>query len=185
MWDRERKKMPTNLDYRTTLNLKKAGRYTDSDTKGLQLLFKPSGTKYWLLRFSFNGKRHELGIGSFPDLLPKQARQIAQEARTLIAKGENPLTSKIAQKAQRKALETKRITFRDFALACIEDKQSEWSSTKHAAQWIYSLERFAFPIIGDMALDEIDTDDNNVTRDHIEIYQTILEVLKKHSVMAI
>ncbi len=111
------------------------------------------------MRFSFNGKRHELGIGPFPDLLPKQARQIAQEARTLIAKGENPLTSKIAQKAQRKALETKRITFRDFALGCIEDKQSEWSSTKHAAQWIYSLERFAFPIIGNLALDEIDTDD--------------------------
>lgn len=151
--------MPTNLDYRTTLNLKKHGRYTDSVTKGLQLLYKPSETKYWLLRFAFNGKRHELGIGPFPDLLPKEARQIAQEARTLIAKGENPLTSRRAQKAQRKALESKKITFRDFALACIEDKQSEWSSDKHAAQWTYALEKFAFPVIGDMALDEIDTDD--------------------------
>jgi integrase len=152
-------KMPTNLDYRTTLNLKKAGRYTDSYIKGLQLLLKPSGTKYWLLRFAFNGKRHELGIGPFPDLLPKEARQIAQEARTLIAKGENPLTYKLAKKAQRNALETKKITFKDFALTCIKDKESEWSSDKHAAQWTYTLEKFAFPIIGDMALDEIDTDD--------------------------
>jgi len=151
--------MPTNLDYRTTLNLKKHGRYTDSFTKGLQLLYKPSETKYWLLRFAFNGKRHELGIGPFPDISPKEARQIAQEARTLIAKGENPLTSKIAQKAQFKALERKKITFRDFALTCVADKQSEWSSDKHAAQWTYSLEKFAFPIIGEMALDEIDTDD--------------------------
>jgi len=151
--------MSTNLDYRTTLNLKKHGRYTDSHVKGLQLLIKPSGTKYWLLRFAFNGRRHELGIGPFPDLLPKDARQIAQEARTLIAKGENPLASKLAQKAQRKALESKKVTFRDFALTCIEDKQSEWSSDKHAAQWTYSLEKFAFPVIGDMALDEIDTDD--------------------------
>ena len=151
--------MPTNLDYRTTLNLKKYGRYTDSVTRGLQLLYKPSETKYWLLRFAFNGKRHELGIGSFPDLLPKEARQIAQEARTLIAKGQNPLASKLAEKAQRKVLESKKITFRNFAHTCIEDKQSEWSSIKHAAQWTYSLERFAFPVIGDMALDEIDTDD--------------------------
>jgi hypothetical protein len=83
--------MTTNLDYQTTLNLKKAGRYTDSFTKGLQLLIKPSGTKYWLLRFAFNGKRHELGIGSFPDLKPKDARLIAQEARTEIAKGQNLL----------------------------------------------------------------------------------------------
>jgi len=151
--------MPTNLDYRTTLNLKKHGRYTDLLTKGLQLLYKPSETKYWLLRFAFNGKRHELGIGPFPEISPKEARQIAQEARTLIAKGENPLTSRAAQKAQRKALESKKVTFRDFALTCIEDKQSEWSSDKHAAQWTYTLEKFAFPVIGDMALDEIDTDD--------------------------
>ena len=66
--------MPTNLDYRTTLNLKKHGRYTDSLTKGLQLLYKPSKTKYWLLRFAFNGKRHELGIGPFPEITPKEAR---------------------------------------------------------------------------------------------------------------
>jgi integrase len=151
--------MPTNLDYRTTLNLKKHGRYTDLLTKGLQLLYKPSETKYWLLRFAFNGKRHELGIGPFPEISPKEARQIAQEARTLIAKGENPLTSKLAQKAQIKALERKKITFKDFALTCVMDKQSEWSSDKHAAQWTYSLEKFAFPVIGEMALDEIDTDD--------------------------
>jgi integrase len=151
--------MPTNLDYRTTLNLKKHGRYTDSLTKGLQMLYKPSETKYWLLRFAFNGKRHELGIGPFPEIKPKEARQIAQEARTLIAKGENPLTSKLAQKAQIKALERKKITFRDFALTCVADKQSEWSSDKHAAQWTYSLEKFAFPVIGEMALDEIETDD--------------------------
>jgi len=151
--------MPTNLDYRTTLNLKKHGRYTDSVTKGLQLLYKPSETKYWLLRFAFNGKRHELGIGPFPEISPKEARQIAQEARTMIAKGQNPLTSKLAQKAQIKALERKRIIFRDFALTCVADKQSEWSSDKHAAQWTYSLEKFAFPVIGEMALDEIDTDD--------------------------
>ena len=150
--------MATNLDYQTTLNLKKAGRYTDSHTKGLQLLIKPSGTKYWLLRFAFNGKRHELGIGSFPTLKPKDARLIAQEARIEIAKGQNPLASKNALKAQRVALESKKITFRDFAHTCIEDKQSEWSSDKHAAQWTYSLEKFAFPVIGDMALDEIDTD---------------------------
>jgi len=151
--------MPTSLDYRTTLNLKKHGRYTDSLTKGLQLLYKPSETKYWLLRFAFNGKRHELGIGPFPEITPKEARQIAQEARTLIAKGQNPLTSKLAQKAQIKALERKKITFRDFAITCVADKQSEWSSDKHAAQWTYSLEKFAFPVIGEMALDEIDTDD--------------------------
>ena len=151
--------MSTNLDYRTTLNLKRFGRYTDTQVKGLQLLFKPSGTKYWLLRYAFNGKRHELGIGLFPDLLPRDARQIAQEARTLVAKGENPLTLKIAKKAQLKAQECKKISFKDFALSCIEDKRFEWSSDKHAAQWTSTLEKFAYPVIGNKSLDAIDTDD--------------------------
>lgn len=31
----------------------------------------------------------------------------------------------------------------------------------------------------------IDTDDTNVCKDHLEIHQTILEVLKKHSAMSI
>jgi len=148
-----------NLDYRTTLNLKKPGRYTDLQTKGLQLLYKRSGTKYWLLRFSYQGERHDLGIGSFPDLLPKEARLIAQEARTLIAKGQNPLKLKIAKKAQIKSIASKTITFRDFAISCIEDKQSEWTNKKHAAQWSYTLEKFAFPVIGDKAIYDIDTDD--------------------------
>lgn len=159
MWDRKGSRMPSKLDYQTTLNLKKAGRYTDSYVRGLQLLVKPSGTKYWLLRYAFNGKRHELGIGPFPELLPKDARLIAQEARTRIAKGENPLISKSTLKAQQKAAESKKVTFRSFALDCIEDKRPEWTNDKHASQWINTLENFAFPVIGDKALDQIDTDD--------------------------
>jgi hypothetical protein len=34
-------------------------------------------------------------------------------------------------------------------------------------------------------INHIDSDENTIIRDHLEIYQTILEALKKHSVMAI
>jgi integrase len=156
---RKGKGMPVNLDYRTTLNLKNFGRFTDSQIKGLQLLYKPSGSKYWLLRFAYNGKRHELGIGPFPDILPKEARLIAQEARTALAKGENPLTLKRAKKASKRAEENKKISFKEFAEECIKDKQAEWSSTKHAAQWTYSLKTFAYPVIGNKALSDIETED--------------------------
>lgn len=151
--------MSTNLDFRTALNLKKPGRYTDSQIKGLQLLYKQSGTKYWLLRYAHNGKRHELGIGPFPDLGPKEAREIAQVARVEIAKGNNPLLQKMAKRAEYVALEAKKILFKDFALTCVEDKRAEWSSDKHAAQWLYTLEKFAFPIIGNKPLGEINTED--------------------------
>jgi integrase len=148
--------MATNLDYQSVLNLKKVGRYTDPKTKGLQLLIKPSGRKYWLLRFALNKNRQELGLGSFPEVLPKQAREMAQEARVLINKGINPIDLK--NKSKKIAL-IKKQTFETFALDCISAKKVEWSNDKHINQWTSTLQTYAFPIIGNKALDEIDTDD--------------------------
>ena len=148
--------MAINLDYQTVLNLKKAGRYTDPKTKGLQLLLKPSGTKYWLLRFALNGRRQELGLGSFPEVLPKQAREIAQEARVLINKGINSIHRKTKSK---KNESVKKQTFETFALDCIAAKKVEWSNDKHINQWTSTLKTYAFPLIGNKTLDEIDTDD--------------------------
>jgi len=148
--------MATNLDYQSVLNLKKSGRYTDPKTKGLQLLIKPSGAKYWLLRFALNGKRQELGLGSFPEVLPKQAREIAQEARVLINKGINPIDLRNKSK---KIESAKKQTFETFALDCISAKKVEWSNDKHINQWANTLQTYAFPIIGNKPLDEIDTDD--------------------------
>jgi len=148
--------MAINLDYQTILNLKKAGRYTDPKTKGLQLLIKPSGGKYWLLRFALNKKRQELGLGSFPDVLPKQAREMAQEARVLINKGINPID---LRNKSRKIESLKKQTFEEFALDCISAKKVEWSNNKHINQWTSTLKTYAFPIIGSKSLDEIETDD--------------------------
>ncbi|MBT8584093.1 integrase arm-type DNA-binding domain-containing protein [Polynucleobacter paneuropaeus] len=148
--------MAINLDYQTVLNIKVAGRYTDAKTKGLQLLLKPSGAKYWLLRFAFNGKRQELGLGSFPEVLPKQAREKAHDARALIYKGINPIDAK---NQLNRAKSIKKVSFREFALDCIEAKKVEWSNNKHMNQWVKTLETYAYPIIGNKSLDEIDTDD--------------------------
>jgi integrase len=147
--------MATNLDYQTVLSLQKAGRYTDPKTKGLQLLIKPSGAKYWLLRFALNGKRQELGLGSFPEVLPKQAREKAHDARALIYKGINPITAKSSLKEKLVG----KHAFKDFAMDCVQAKKVEWSNDKHANQWTNTLETYAFPIIGDKLLNEIDTDD--------------------------
>lgn len=145
-----------NFDYQTTANLKLPGRYTDTKTKGLQLLIKPSGSKYWLLRFAVNGKRQELGLGSYPEIMPKQARELAQEARVLINKGINPVQLK---KSSKEALISKKKTFGEFASECIANKQAEWSNDKHINQWINTIKTYAFPYIENTPINEIDTED--------------------------
>jgi integrase len=146
--------MTLKLDFKTVQNLKSAGRYTDALVKGLQLWVKPNYRKYWIFRFSHNKRSHDLSLGSFPALSIAQARIEAQKVRDQLEMGINPALARKAEKAPKQ----EKVFFKEFALDCLEKKKPEWSNQKHAAQWLYTLEKFAFPVIGNKALDEIDTD---------------------------
>ena len=137
-------------------NLKEAGRHTDDQTKGLHLWIKANRRKYWIFRFTFQGKRYNISLGGFPEIGLRQARERAVEARSLLNKGCNPVEEKKASKA----LESKPNSpiFRDFALDYIETMRPKWRNPKHAEQWVSTIERFAVPFIGQMRLDEIQTE---------------------------
>jgi integrase len=51
-----------------------AREYSMSDGKGLLLVVKPSGKKYWILRYWKDGKEHRTSVGAFPDVSLKDAR---------------------------------------------------------------------------------------------------------------
>ena len=74
--------------------LSQAGRYTDDQTKGLHLWVKVTGQKYWIFRYTSQGKRIGLGFGAYPDVGLRQARERAIEARNKINKGIDPLEEK-------------------------------------------------------------------------------------------
>ena len=59
----------------TELGVKRAkeGRHVDGD--GLMLVVRPSGKKSWLLRYQMNGVRRDMGLGSYPEIGLKEARQ--------------------------------------------------------------------------------------------------------------
>lgn len=151
--------MTSLLDYQTVKNLKKPGRYTDALIKGLHLWVKPNGKKYWIFRYSLASKQHNISLGSSPTLSVAEARIKAQQARDDLNRGLNPAVAKNAAKAQKLAMQTRALSFKEFALACIASKRAEWTNQKHGDQWEYTLEEFAYPVIGNKALDEIDTED--------------------------
>jgi len=41
----------------------------------------------------------------------------------------------------------------------VNSKRAEWRNRKHGDQWISTLTHYAFPLIGDKKLSEIETDD--------------------------
>jgi integrase len=135
--------------------LSKAGRYTDDKTKGLHLWVKPSLQKYWVFRYTVNGKRQGMGLGVYPEVSLKMAREKAIVARLAVNQGISPIQAKKQASQFQKA--SKAPAFRDFALDYIETMKPNWRNDKHADQWVRTITTYAFPVIGDLHLDEIDT----------------------------
>lgn len=68
--------------------------YKIADSKGLYLLVKPNGAKYWRFKYRFNKKEKLLAIGVFPETTLHMARQSRDEARKILADGNDPMEVK-------------------------------------------------------------------------------------------
>ena len=84
------------------------GRYTVSGVKGLLLDVTPGGSRSWFLRIQRDQKRHDLGLGPYPEVTLAEARTAALERRRAILGGAAPL-------AHRQAV--RRLTFKAAAEA--------------------------------------------------------------------
>jgi integrase len=132
------------------------GRYPDVLVKNLHLWIKKNGNKYWIYRFKINQIRKDMSLGPYPNLSLDKARELAILAKNKTELGIDPLEEKQAKKKQF-LTESIHPTFEVFALDYIAKRKSEWSNEKHANQWLSSLQRFVFPVIGKMKLKDIET----------------------------
>ena len=57
------------------------GKYMDGRGDGLYLLVKPSGAKSWCQRITINGRRRDLGLGSYRFFSLAEVRETAFENR--------------------------------------------------------------------------------------------------------
>ena len=71
-----------------------------ADEKGLFLLVQPSGGKLWRLKYRFEGKEKKLGLGRYPDVSLKEARNRRDQARQKLAMGVDPVTEKKVAEAE-------------------------------------------------------------------------------------
>ena len=56
-----------------------------SDERGLYLEVSPTGSKWWRLKYRFDGKEKRLALGVYPDVGLKDARERREAARKLLA----------------------------------------------------------------------------------------------------
>ena len=126
------------------------GKYEDGG--GLRLVASKTGAKRWILRFTIDGRRREMGLGSFPDVGLAEAREQAAAYRKQAKAGVDPI------EARRTGIETT-PTFTTCAARYIRAHRPGWKNAKHARQWVRTLKTYARSAIGSKRVDIIGTDD--------------------------
>jgi hypothetical protein len=99
-----------------------------------------------------------MSLGSFPEISLPEARVTHQRLRGILLNGNNPSDEKRIKRAER--IRTKQsIKFSKFALDYIERMSPKWTNLAHERQWHSSMSIYANPVLGNLTLDEITTDD--------------------------
>lgn len=137
----------------TALTASRAGPGIYPDGDGLYLCVSKTGRRTWVFRFSWQGRRPEMGLGNFDDLPLIDARDAAAAARKLVRAGINPIEARRAERIERQS----RRLFGDVADELIAAKSHEWRNEKHREQWRISLEKAAAPLRA-LPVDMIETE---------------------------
>jgi hypothetical protein len=122
---------------------------------GLYLQVSASGSRSWILRATVGGKRREIGLGGFPDVTLSDARAKARQTREDIVAGLDPVQAKKDAQARLAVEREKAITFKEATTAYIAAHEAGWKNPKHVAQWTSTLQKYAYPIVGDIPVREV------------------------------
>lgn len=136
---------PNRLTPATVKAAKKPGRYGDGEC--LFLVVSPGGSKSWVARVTRNGRQRDIGLGSASIVTLANAREACRSTRLQVRAGVDP----VAERKRSAGVPT----FRSAAVRLIDENRASWSNAKHGAQWLSTLETFAFPKLGDRSVDEI------------------------------
>jgi integrase len=129
-----------------------AGRHTASGCKGLILDVSTTGrSRSWILRIQRDGRRHDIGLGPYPEVGLAGARERAlARRRAIVAENVPPLAHRSAPRG---------LTFRAAAEACVAAKAADWKNAKHRQQWKTTLAEYAHPLLGARDVKTITTAD--------------------------
>ena len=136
--------------------LDRPGLHAVGGVAGLMLRVNDTGTKYWVLRIRMAGKRHDVGLGPFPEVSLADARAQAAQFRQKVREGLNPLAERHAARDALRTSYAKTLTFDQCAQRYLAGKASEFRNPKHARQWRTTLETYASPVFGTLAVDRVE-----------------------------
>ncbi|WP_456388379.1 tyrosine-type recombinase/integrase [Profundibacter sp.] len=153
--------MPRRAKELSAVEVRRLGRgvHNVGGVAGLLMQVSDSGAQSWLLRVRVGDKRREIGLGAFPEVSLARARERATEAKESIRNGIDPVE---ARKAARSALLTSQrqgLTFVEAFEKYAAKKLPELRTERYRDQWRATVEKYAFPELGSMLVQDISRDD--------------------------
>jgi len=142
----------------TALKVEKAkepGMYPDGG--GLYLRVTPEGAKNWVLRYMLDRRPRWMGLGPLVLYGLQEARAKALDARRKRHEGIDPIEARRADRARQRLDAAKAVTFKQCAEAYINAHRAGWRNRKHSGQWGATLSTYAYPMIGALPVQSIDT----------------------------
>jgi integrase len=134
------------------------GRYGDG--AGLYLLVRSRTAKFWIFRYVRAGKMREIGLGSATGRAAvslADARAKARDFYEIHKARRDPLTERNAGRTASAVAAAKATTFAEASGAYIAAQRTGWRNAKHATQWQATLATYAFPMIGKLPVQAVDT----------------------------
>jgi integrase len=136
--------------------LSEPGRYAVGHGVYLQIS-NPWKTRAWIFRYMRDGKARHMGLGSAEYVSLAKARERGYDLRQqMILNGVDPLEAKRVSRHERVLAGARDKTFRQCALDYVTAHEDGWRGDGSRRQWLQSLERYAFPKIGDLPVGAVD-----------------------------
>ncbi|MFG5777684.1 tyrosine-type recombinase/integrase [Comamonas sp. J-3] len=150
--------MPKRILEKTALEvsrLREEGVHAVGGVSGLYLQII-GGSRVWVYRYVHHGSRRRMGLGSYPAVSLAAAREAARAALGVRDSGADPLQARAAEREAARQAAAKQMPFATAAETFIKEHESTWRNVKHVQQWRNTLETYAFPILGQLNVGEIE-----------------------------
>ncbi|WP_321897417.1 integrase arm-type DNA-binding domain-containing protein [Burkholderia cepacia] len=113
----------------------------------------------WVLRLKLDGRVREMGLGPLSLISLGEARKLAIGYREMDGNQIDPIVTRREEQRRRQVNISidPNVTFREAAEAFIRVGEPGWRNRKRVRQWGNTLETYAYPIVGDVRVCDIDT----------------------------
>ena len=98
-----------------------------------------------------------MGLGPYPLISLAEARAKARNAKRMLLDGIDPLHAKRKTRTDELLQIARTKTFKECAEQYIATHDSDWSSAKSRAAWIFTFKNYVYPKIGALPVADIDT----------------------------